>query len=230
MKISIIMPAYQEGEAIIVKLVTLLNMAADFELIVIDSSSVEQFKQVRDRLDADVHSNRLMYLAADQKGRALQMNQGARVSQGEILLFLHADTNLPANALNSIVQGLKRNWRWGRFDVRFDQTTWPFKMIAYMMNMRSRKTGIATGDQALFMSKAAFDVVGGFNEIALMEDIAMSKKLKSIGAPLCLRAQVQTSARRWQKKGVIKTIVLMWAIRLSYFLGASPERLARWYK
>jgi len=113
--------------------------------------------------------------------------------------------------------------------VCFDNTAWPYKVIASMMNWRSRKHEIVTGDQAMFMTRAAFDLVGGFDEIDLMEDIAMSKKLKVLGAPLSLDMEVQTAARRWEKKGVIRTIFLMWWLRFAYWLGVSPARLAKWY-
>ncbi|CAN0473093.1 unnamed protein product, partial [Phaeothamnion confervicola] len=163
------------------------------------------------------------------RGRALQMNAGADAARGDVLLFLHADTQLPADADRLVLQGLARSGRvWGRFDVQFDQGG-ALRLVAGAMNIRSRVTGIATGDQAMFVSRAAFEQAGRFPPIALMEDIALSARLKRIGAPLCLTARVTTSAKRWRRDGVMRTVLLMWSLRLRYFLGADPDRLARAY-
>ena len=156
------------------------------------------------------------------------MNAGAAASCGDVLLFLHADTRLPPDADALISDGLARTGRtWGRFDVRIAGAHRLFPVVAAAMNLRSRVTGIATGDQAIFTTKAAFGP--GFPDIPLMEDIAMTRRLKRIGPPLCIVAPVVTSGRRWEKHGVIKTILLMWWLRLAYFLGANPVRLARSY-
>lgn len=153
------------------------------------------------------------------------MNAGARVATGEALVFLHADTRLPENADQLIFQSLSSR-QWGRFDVTIDSRHPLLKLVACAMNLRSRLTGIATGDQAIFVRRDAFP---GFPEIALMEDVALSKLLKRRGAPACLRQRVVTSGRRWESRGVLRTIFLMWRLRLLYFLGVSPERLARRY-
>ncbi len=158
------------------------------------------------------------------------MNQGARSSQGAILLFLHADTRLPENAFSHIQSVIDAGAHWGRFDVRFNHPGRTFRMIAGMMNWRSRKSGIATGDQALFMTRGAFDLVGGYDEIPLMEDIAICRKLKTIAPPACLESQLVTSARRWESKGVLKTILLMWWLRFAYWIGVSEQRLSDWYR
>jgi hypothetical protein len=143
-------------------------------------------------------------------------------------LFLHADTRLPATADTLIRDGLDRTGRvWGRCDVRIAGTHPLLRVIAAMMNLRSRATGIATGDQAIFVTRAAFGA--GFPDIALMEDIAISRRLKRIGPPLCLAAPVVTSGRRWERHGVVRTVLLMWGLRLAYYLGASPDWLARRY-
>ncbi len=228
--ISIVIPVLNEGEAIIARLQSLFQRHAVDQCIVVDASEVEAFEDIRGKVFATFPDQKLNYIAANTKGRGAQMNVGAASSDGSILLFLHADTRLPKGALKQIHRGVKAGWHWGRFDVLFDQGSWPFRMIASMMNWRSRKTGIATGDQAMFMTRAAFDLVGGFEEIDLMEDIAMSKNLKTIGAPLCLDMTVRTAARRWQQKGVFRTVLLMWCLRLAYWLGVSPTRLARWYR
>jgi GT2 family glycosyltransferase len=146
-----------------------------------------------------------------------------------VLLFLHADTRLPDGADRLVLEALARSGRaWGRFDVRIDGGG-VFALISAFMNARSRLTGIATGDQAMFVSRAAFERAGGFPPIALMEDVALSAKLKRAGRPLCLAARVTTSGRRWHRQGVLRTILLMWKLRLAYFFGADPVQLARAY-
>lgn len=146
-----------------------------------------------------------------------------------MLLFLHADTRLPADALGAIENAIIQGHVWGRFDVAFDSAQPVFKLIARMMNHRSRLTGIMTGDQALFVTREVFLDIGGFPEIALMEDIAISKCLKAVGKPACLPNKVVTSLRRWQQHGVLKTIGLMWLLRWAYFCGADPDDLAKHY-
>jgi rSAM/selenodomain-associated transferase 2 len=159
------------------------------------------------------------------RGRALQMNAGARAATGFALVFLHADTRLPADADRLVVSSLKE-CIWGRFDVKIDGRHPLLKLVGCAMSLRSRLTGIATGDQAIFVRREAFS---GFPEIALMEDVAFCKRMKRLGPPACVREKVSTSGRRWESRGVLRTIVLMWSLRLLYFLGARPERLARLY-
>ena len=222
-KLSIIMPVLNEGDGI----ATALDALADLrtlgtELIVVDAGSD----------DATVEQAQLR---ADQvilapRGRALQMNAGAEKASGDVLLFLHADTRLPAEADRVVLNGLDRSRRaWGRFEVKIDGRSPLLPVVAWLMGLRSRLTGIATGDQAIFVRREAFQAVGGFPPIALMEDIAMCKRLKRLGRPLCLRACVTTSGRRWEKNGVLSTILLMWRLRFAYFLGADPKQLARQY-
>ena len=165
------------------------------------------------------------------RGRALQMNAGARQATGEVLLFLHADTRLPPTADSLIEQALAAGPQvCGRFDVRIDDRAKLLRVIEACMNLRSRWTGIATGDQAMFMTRAAFDAVGGFPAQALMEDIEMSKRLLRLSRPACLRARVVTSGRRWESRGVWRTLLLMWRLRFAYWRGAAPDQLAELYR
>jgi rSAM/selenodomain-associated transferase 2 len=166
-------------------------------------------------------------------GRARQMNTGARHANSDILVFLHADTRLPKNAKTEISLARNENYFWGRFDVCFEPASRinrAMKVIALFMNIRSRLSSIATGDQAMFVDRALFLKLGGFPLIPLMEDIALSKTLKRQGVPYCSSLQVRTSARRWQHGGVIRTVITMWAFRLAYYLGVDPQRLARHYR
>jgi rSAM/selenodomain-associated transferase 2 len=220
--LSVIMPVLNEAATIGAALTALSRFRArGAELIVVDGGSNDTTVALARPL-AD-------HVLSAPRGRAAQMNCGAAVARGDILIFLHADTWLPDDADTLIRGGLALSGRvWGRFDVRFN-TGGMFSLIAAMMNLRSRLTGIATGDQAIFVTRAAFKMAGGFPSIALMEDIALSKRLKRVGRPLCLRARVTTSARRWRAHGVLKTIFLMWRLRLAYFLGVDPARLAQRY-
>ncbi len=220
-QLSIILPVLNEGERLGVTLQTLQALRPNCELIVADGGSTDASTALAAPL-ADK-------LIKSPRGRAKQMNAGAAQAQGDILLFLHADTALPDGAVDNISKAIEDGWLWGRFDVQFDNPKPIFKLIAWMMNLRSRLSGIATGDQAIFVSRKAFEAVDGFPDIALMEDISLSSRLKKLGKPCCLRAKVTTSARRWQQHGVFKTIMLMWRLRLAYFFGANPADLAACY-
>ncbi|HEX5211788.1 MAG TPA: TIGR04283 family arsenosugar biosynthesis glycosyltransferase [Pseudolabrys sp.] len=221
MKLSIVMPVLDEAAAIEAALRALAPYRArGVEVIVVDGGSRDGTPTLAAPLADGV--------IGAPRGRSLQMNAGAAAAKGDTLLFLHADTQLPEPADELALDGLKRSGSvWGRFDVRFDGEE--LALIAFMMNLRSRLTGIATGDQAMFVTRAAFDAAGGFPPIALMEDVALSARLKRIGRPLCLRERVTTSGRRWHTHGVLRTIVLMWKLRLAYFFGADPVRLAKAY-
>ena len=164
------------------------------------------------------------------RGRAAQMNAGARQANGDILWFLHADSLPPPDALSLIRAALAGRERgWGRFDVRLSGRRPSLRMVEFSMNLRSRLTGIATGDQGIFVRRDLFERIGGYPPIALMEDIALSRALKRYGRPVCLRQRVLTSSRRWERDGIARTVLLMWRLRLAYFLGAEPDRLARIY-
>ncbi len=164
------------------------------------------------------------------RGRAVQMNAGATSAAGDVFIFLHADTRLPDDADRLIREGLARSRRrWGRFDVRIAGAHPLLRLIAAAMNARSRITGIATGDQAIFVTREAFAAAGGYPDIPLMEDVALARKLKRLTRPLCLPQRATTSGRRWEKHGVLRTVLLMWRLRLAYALGADPRRLAARY-
>lgn len=163
------------------------------------------------------------------RGRAAQMNAGAATCPADVLLFLHADTALPDNADVLVRRATLGPFFWGRFDVHIDSPRPLLRLVSWMMNLRSRWTGIATGDQALFVRHDLFRQIGGFPELPLMEDIAISRALKQHGRPACLKERVTTSARRWERHGVWRTIFLMWRLRAAYFFGADPRQLAIQY-
>jgi len=222
-RLSVIMPVLDEGEGIGATLDALANLRSlGTEVIVVDGGSRDATIQ-RARLRAD-------RVISAPRGRAPQMNAGAAKAAGDVLLFLHADTRLPADADHVVLNGLERSGRaWGRFDVSIDGRAPLLAVVGRLMNLRSRLTGIATGDQAIFVRREAFQTAGGFPELPLMEDIALCKRLKRVSRPLCLAERVVTSGRRWEKHGVLRTMVLMWRLRLAYLLGADPKELARQY-
>jgi len=220
--LSIIVPVLDEAAGIAAALEALTPFRQrGVEVIVVDGGSRDRTMELaRPLADRTI---------AAPRGRSPQMNLGAAAASGDILLFLHADTRLPENADRLVLDGLARSGRiWGRFDVCIEGGRL-FGLISFAMNWRSRLTGIATGDQAMFVTRAAFAAAGGFAAIALMEDVALSAKLKRSGKPLCLRARVTTSPRRWRKHGPLRTVLLMWRLRLEFFLGADPAKLAQAY-
>jgi rSAM/selenodomain-associated transferase 2 len=222
-RLSIVMPVLNEAGRVGASLAALAPLRAQgVELIVVDGGSADGTPARCDTL-----ADRVL---AAPRGRARQMNAGAAVASADALLFLHADTELPPNALALVGAALGRR-AWGRFDVRIEGHSRWLPIVAALMNGRSRLTGIATGDQAIFVTRAAFDAVGGFPDQALMEDIELSRRLRArFGRPACLRAKVVTSGRRWDERGALRTIVLMWRLRWLYWRGASPERLAAVYR
>jgi rSAM/selenodomain-associated transferase 2 len=169
-------------------------------------------------------------VVAAARGRAVQMNAGAARARAAVLLFLHADTRLPPGADTLLLQAVARGAAWGRFDVHIEGRHPMLRVVAALMNRRSRWSGIATGDQAMFVTRKAFERVGGFPVQPLMEDVEISRRLKAFAPPACLRARVRTSGRRWETRGVWRTIVLMWRLRWRYWRGESPQSLAEAYR
>jgi rSAM/selenodomain-associated transferase 2 len=224
MKVSVIMPVLNEASGIAATLAPLQEARAKgHEVILVDGGSSDGTpEKARPLVDVVLTS---------QPGRARQMNRGARAASGEVLWFLHADTLAPVDAIDTMSAALADGLRcWGRFDVQLSGSNWPFRIIEYAMNLRSSLTNIATGDQGIFVTREAFESLSGFAEIPLMEDIEISKRLRQLSPPACLGTRLVTSSRRWEQNGVGPTVLLMWRLRLAYFLGASPEALARRYR
>jgi rSAM/selenodomain-associated transferase 2 len=221
MRISIIMPMLNEERTVAATLAALSPLAPD-EVIVVDGGSTDRTR------DIVGHTSATLLMAP--RGRAQQMNRGARAARGEVLLFLHADTRLPASALADVRAAMADpRCVGGRFDVRLDRDDWMFRLIGTLINLRSRLTKSATGDQAIFVRRTIFEDIGGFPNLPLMEDIALSRLLKQKGQVACLKAQVITSARRWEQEGVWQTVLKMWTFRLLFLAGISPTRLQRFY-
>ncbi len=218
---SIIIPTLNEDQTIVNCLTVLQPFRKEVEIIVVDGGSTDNTKKLVKLLADKVISS--------EQGRAIQMNAGAESAQGNILIFLHADTFLPDDALSHITQAIGDSRQWGRFDVNLTGHHPMLKVVASFMNWRSRLTGIATGDQVIFVAKPLFESVGQYPVIPLMEDIALCTKLKKISLPACLKAKVVSSGRRWERFGMFKTILLMWSLRLRYFFGADPQTLAVLY-
>jgi len=220
--LSIIVPVLDEAAAIGGLKALAPLRARGAEVIVVDGGS-------RDDTVARAGEGADRVLAAP-RGRASQMNAGAAEATGDILLFLHADTCLPPLADDLIRDALATGHRvWGRFDVHIEGGPWLLVIVAAFMNRRSRLTGVATGDQAIFVTRKAFAAVSGYPDLPLMEDIALTRRLKRLSRPACLKAAVTTSGRRWERNGVLRTILTMWRLRLAFYLGADPRVLARAY-
>lgn len=221
-RLSIIIPVVDEAESLATTLPALARLRrAGHEIVVVDGGSCDDTRRRAAPLADRVLSS--------GRGRARQMNAGAAAASGDVLVFLHADSLLPVDA-DAAVAGALAVSCWGRFDVRLWGREWSFRVIESLMNARSRITGIATGDQAIFVDRETFRSVGGFPDIPLMEDVAISRRLKAIARPACLRQRVVTSARRWRSHGIARTVVLMWRLRLAFALGVDPHRLARRYE
>jgi len=221
--VSIIVPVFNEAETIEAFLVSVRESCAGCaQIIVVDGGSTDATASfARPRCDR---------LVGSRKERAAQMNAGVRYASADIFWFLHADSRLPKHADELIRDALARSSRsWGFFHVRLSGSDLMLRIVERLMNWRSHLTGIASGDQGMFVTRELFERIGGFPGIALMEDIAISGKLKATGRPVCPSQKLVTSSRRWEKNGMLRTIFLMWKLRLLYFLGVEPDKLARMY-
>lgn len=223
LSLSVIVPVWMEASGIVATLEALAPLrSAGHEVLVVDADSEDGTAGLaRPLCDKVVDSG---------KGRALQMNAGAAVARGDLLLFLHADTRLPADALEQLQAFVRSGQAWGRFDVRLSGDRRLFRMIAWFMNGRSRLTGICTGDQAMFVRRDVFEALGGFRPIPLMEDVELCRRLCLVSRPFCISSPVITDSRRWEKLGPWRTIFLMWQLRWRYWRGESPESLAQAYR
>ncbi|MCB1785712.1 MAG: TIGR04283 family arsenosugar biosynthesis glycosyltransferase [Gammaproteobacteria bacterium] len=223
-RLSVIIPTLDERQTIGDVLDDLAGLRdAGHEVILVDGGSSDATPRIAaPGVDKVLRSDR---------GRARQMNAGARAASGDVLWFLHADCRIPAGAAQQVIDGCARGPIWGRFDVRLSGAATLLRIVETLMNLRSRISGIATGDQGIFVSRALFDQVGGFPDIPLMEDIALSTALRRVRRPDCIRQpRLLASSRRWETHGILRTIVLMWRLRLAFALGTPATALARHYR
>lgn len=222
MPVSVIIPVLNEEKTILSLLQDLQSCRQEgHELIVVDGGSKDQTMLIARELSDKVISA--------SKGRAMQMNAGAAQAKNEILWFLHSDTKISGEEIK-IIQSSLKDKVWGRFNIKLSGTNVLFRVIETMINIRSYISGIATGDQGIFVKRDIFESVNGYTDIPLMEDIDLSKKLKNIKRPVCLSSVLITSSRRWENKGIIVTVLLMWRLRFLYWLGVSPVILAEHYR
>lgn len=224
MKLSIIIPVLNDAEVIAPLIKSLQTLRhRGHEVIVVDGGSRDDTREI-----AGLFVDQLIHAPA---GRALQMNAGAQSADGHVLWFLHADSQLPEQADELIFSTLGgATEAWGRFDIRLSGRQKIFRLLEYMINLRSRLSGIATGDQGIFVSASLFNKTGGYPVQPLMEDIALCKCLKKIQSPVCIREKLVTSSRRWEQNGVLSTILLMWRLRVAYFFGVPAEKLVGYYE
>ena len=222
-KISFILPVLDEAELIVEQLCRLqVYRQKGHEVLVIDGGSADNTVELATAL-ADV-------VETTSPGRSRQMNHGAGLAGGDVFLFLHIDTSLPEAADTLVLSALgSHQAAWGWFDIRLSSDRYSFRLIAWMMNLRARISSVCTGDQALFVTRKLFEEVGKFPALPLMEDVAISKKLRRLASPTAVAQAAVTSSRRWQQRGLLKTVLLMWKLRLLYFLGVSPSRLVAMY-
>ncbi|MEN8169608.1 MAG: TIGR04283 family arsenosugar biosynthesis glycosyltransferase [Pseudomonadota bacterium] len=222
MSVSIVIPALNEESSLRSLLPGLASDNHVVEVIVADGGSSDATPAIVTEFGAK--------LVQANQGRARQMNAGAAAATGNILFFLHADTELPTYAFQLIEDAIANGALWGRFDLRLSSSHWLLRIVERMINWRSYLNGIATGDQGIFLRRDLFESLGGYADIPLMEDVELSKRLKRQARPCCIHQPLITSSRRWEQFGILRTIVLMWQMRLAYFLGVSPESLARRYR
>ncbi|MBU1283807.1 MAG: TIGR04283 family arsenosugar biosynthesis glycosyltransferase [Gammaproteobacteria bacterium] len=221
--LSVVIPVRNEAQALPALLDDLAELrTGGAELILVDGGSSDG--------TCELALGRVDQLLRTASGRALQMNAGAAVARGEYLWFVHADTRVSVESLKSLRETLSERPLWGRFDVRLSGSGLALRLIGAMISLRSRLTGIASGDQGIFVARRHFEALGGYAPIPLMEDLQLCRRLRALTRPRCLRPPLATSSRRWEQHGIWRTVVLMWCLRLAYYCGASPEKLARQYR
>ncbi len=231
MRIAVILPVLNEAASLEQALITLTREQHFDEIIVVDGGSADASVEIVCKFMSAAMPDRhaVPALIESARGRAMQMHAGAQASGADVLLFLHADCTLPPGAADDIREVIESGRLWGRFDVRLTGRNFMFRAIERLMNWRSRLSGIVTGDQALFVRSDVYRMLGGYAPLPLMEDVEFSVRLQWVGRPVRLPGPVSASSRRWEKHGILRTTLLMWALRLLYWLGVSPARLARWY-
>lgn len=222
------MPVRNEDPSTLAKLTNLVNLEGIAEVVVVNCSDRHSTTDKLKELQSKFNSFRV--INSEIAGRAYQMNQGGALASGSILWFIHADTSVPESSAEYILESISTEKPWGRFDIRFDNPSAGMKLVAYAINLRSGLTGVCSGDQAIFLLRSQFHKMGGFPDIPLLEDIALTKKLRREAQAIRIRTPVTTSARRWETRGFLRTITLMWLIRFLFWVGVSPGTLARLYR
>jgi len=223
LSVAVVIPVLNEDKSLLQHINTFKALDNKYHVVFCDSGSIDKTCSV-------LQQHKLHYCTS-AKGRAIQMNTGAVLSKSDIILFMHADTVMTASGIEAVKKVmLDDSVVGGHFDIRLSGEGFVFRVIEWMINLRSRMTGISTGDQCQFVRRSVFEAMGGFPKQALMEDVEFSKRLKRYGKLVSLRDKVVTSSRRWEQYGVVKTIALMWKMRLLYWLGISPETLAQMYR
>lgn len=229
--VAVVLPVLNEADCLDTCLSELLQHHSADEILVVDGGSTDASVEMvcRHMSEGVGDAQAVPCLLQTPRGRARQMHAGALAANSDALLFLHADVRLPDGAVEAVRATISQGYLWGRFDVRLSGRNFLFRLIERLMNARSALTGIATGDQAIFVRRDVYRMLGGYAPMGLMEDIEFSRRLKWVGRPARLHRPAMVSARRWEEKGILRTVLLMWTLRFLYWLGVSPTRLARWY-
>ncbi len=229
--VAVVLPVLNEASCLGEGLADLRQNHSADEILVVDGGSTDASIEMVCRLMSEGvgDAQAVPCLLQTPRGRGRQMHVGALAANSDVLLFLHADVRLPQGAVEAVRAAIRQGYLWGRFDVRLSGRNFLFCLIERLMNTRSSLTRIATGDQAIFVRRDVYLMLGGYAPMDIMEDIEFSTRLKWVGRPARFHGQVTVSARRWEEKGIIRTVLLMWTLRLLYWLGVSPARLGRWY-